>query len=231
MPSGESASTGGAEVTVSTEQPATLPDLPRVDLIIWCERGAEALQWKAAELIADELTDGKSGRELGRQIDKDESHVRRMRKCWVKRADYSPHRFKSFSDFYNSPEIRGPSAAKQIGGGPAKSPPTPAPDPWTGDTDDSNVVDGEIVPDKSLPSGMTREEALTRIREGPVPPAPSHQMWNALRKANSYLLDVCNAFDAGVRLDGPLSASTIATYGYLSRKLTSYLEDQRWDGR
>jgi len=70
-------------MTIEQAEPATLPDLPRVDLIIWCERGADVLQWKAAELIADELTDGKSGRELGRQIDKDESHVRRMRKCWV----------------------------------------------------------------------------------------------------------------------------------------------------
>ncbi len=227
MPSGESASTGGAEVTVSTEQPATLPDLPRVDLIIWCERGAEALQWKAAELIADELTDGKSGRELGRQIDKDESHVRRMRKCWVKRADYSPHRFKSFSDFYNSPEIRGPSAAKQVTAGPAKSPPIAAPDPWTGDTDDSNVVDGEIVPDKTLPSGMTQEEALARIREGPTPEPPPLKAWDSLRKANSHLLAVCQALEAGVPLDSRFAGPTVKSFFSLTARISACLEDQK----
>src|SRR5579863_1373665 len=126
MPSGESASTGGAEVTVSTEQPATLPDLPRVDLIIWCERGADVLHWKAAELIAAELADGKSQRELAHEIGKSQPHVNRMVRCWRLR---DTHGYQSFGELYHSPEVRGPSAAKQIGGGTAKSSPTPAPDP------------------------------------------------------------------------------------------------------
>ena len=224
-------------MTIEQAGSATLPDLPRVDLIIWCEREAEAhyaegdahyakgdaLQWKAAELIADEVTNGKSKAQLGREIHKSRQHVLYMSRCWESR-NYS---YGSFSKLYNSPEIRGPSAAKQVTAGPAKSPPFPAPDPWTGDTDDSNVVDGEIVPDKTLPSGMTQEEALARIREGPTPEPPPLKAWDSLRKANSHLLAVCQALEAGVPLDSRFAGPTVKSFFSLTARISACLEDQK----
>jgi hypothetical protein len=221
-------------MTIEQAEPATLPDLPRVHLIIWCERGAEGLQWKAAELIAGELADGKSQRELAREIGKSQPHVFRMNWVWQRYVNVSPADRPSFNAAYNEanpPGIRGPSAAKQVTAGPAKSPPIAAPDPWTGDTDDSNVVDGEIVPDKTLPSGMTQEEALARIREGPTPEPPPLKAWDSLRKANSHLLAVCQALEAGVPLDSRFAGPTVKSFFSLTARISACLEDQRWDGR
>lgn len=69
-------------------------------------------KWIAAQLIWEEVTEGASRRELGRQIGKSHTHVRYMFNCWdlVGRklggldADGG---LPSFNEIYNSVEVRG----------------------------------------------------------------------------------------------------------------------------
>lgn len=63
----------------------------RVIEIIECEKQAEQheaiadeFRWKAAELIAAELTAGKTQRQLGEEIGKTQQHVSRMNRVWRK---------------------------------------------------------------------------------------------------------------------------------------------------
>jgi hypothetical protein len=77
---------------------------PRVQRIIQLERQADDAQWEAARLICEELAEGKTQRQLAREIGKGLTHVHYMAKCWRLRVHYSEH--ASFSEFYNSPAIR-----------------------------------------------------------------------------------------------------------------------------
>jgi hypothetical protein len=57
-------------------------------------------------VIAEELDNGKSQRELAREIGKDEKHVRLMRKSWELCGLKSAVERPPFNQVYNSPEVR-----------------------------------------------------------------------------------------------------------------------------
>jgi len=59
-----------------------MDSLSRVARIIFCENASEEYQWEAAQLIAEELADGKSIRQLASEIGKGKSHVHRMSAVW-----------------------------------------------------------------------------------------------------------------------------------------------------
>lgn len=113
---------------------------PRVQQIIRLEREADDAQWEAARLITEELDSGKSQRQLAREIGKSQTHVRYMAKCWLLRENYSFH--SSFSELYNSPEIRAAIEKPEPAPGPEPLPlgepeapepePPPAVDPLAG---------------------------------------------------------------------------------------------------
>jgi hypothetical protein len=158
------------------------------------EAQANDCKWAAAEGIAAELADGKSQRQLGREIGKDEKHVRLMRKCWeqcgLKSAADGTR--PPFNEFYNSPEVRGIPKAKDpepLGGSegdskdrePAYVPPT-TPDPPRGreggsggDTGGAGRVVTPYVPPKPpepdwgpddlVSPSMTEGEAISIYRE------------------------------------------------------------------
>jgi hypothetical protein len=74
------------------------------------EADVNALRWRVAEMITAELADGKSQRQLAREIGKHHSHVGRMAKCreWrLKSPEPAP-----FNEVYNSPEVRKPHALR-----------------------------------------------------------------------------------------------------------------------
>jgi hypothetical protein len=91
--------------------------LDRVSEIIEHESIAEGEEhvtsyhrWAAAELIWQEVTEGKSRRELGREIGKSHTHVRYMFNCWDtvgQKLGLSYDQLPNFNTVYNSPEIRG----------------------------------------------------------------------------------------------------------------------------
>lgn len=152
----------------------------RVQQIIRLEREADDAQWEAARLISEELDSGKSQRQLAREIGKSQTHVRYMVKCWSLRENYSFH--SSFSELYNSPEIRAASEKPEpapepehlpLGEPEAPEPElAPAADPLTGqqpgggaqDLDCGNPADLESDPEPSMPS---------RPPSSQVPPKPS----------------------------------------------------------
>lgn len=77
---------------------------PRVQQIIRLERQADDAQWEAARLIAEELAEGKSQRQLAREIGKSQAHVFRMNRCWALRETLG---FHILNEAYHSPEVRG----------------------------------------------------------------------------------------------------------------------------
>lgn len=87
--------------------------MSRVEEIIKAEAEADRLQnetdawhWLAAELIAAELDEGKSQRQLAREIGKSHQHVSRMVRCWHLKVT-NPTQALDFNQVYNSPEVRG----------------------------------------------------------------------------------------------------------------------------
>jgi len=81
--------------------------------------------------------------------------------------------------------------------------------------------DDEIpnVPDLSV-ADIAR---LRRDFEDSLPPA--RQTRDKLRRANSLLLDLRNDLRNGVRLDGPLSSSTIESYLRMTAEITPQLKE------
>lgn len=86
--------------------------MSRVDEIIKAEAEAGRLQgesdqwrWLAAELIAGEIYDGKSQRQLAREIGKSHQHVSRMVQCWHLKVT-KPSEALGFNEVYNSPAVR-----------------------------------------------------------------------------------------------------------------------------
>lgn len=100
----------------------------RVGQIIQHEQLADELQsksdehrWEAARLISEELADGKTQRELGREIGKSQTHVSFAAKTWdAFGADYQGNHAPSWNEAYHSPEVRAPQR---------EEPPAPEPDP------------------------------------------------------------------------------------------------------
>lgn len=80
---------------------------PRVQQIIKLERQADDAQWEAARLIAAELDDGKSQRQLAREIGKTHTHVRYMALAWEWKLKFPPYELPPFNEVYNSSEVRG----------------------------------------------------------------------------------------------------------------------------
>lgn len=92
---------------------------PRVQEIIDHERAAvdhqtksDEHRWEAARLITEEIASGTSGIAIAKQIGKTDTHVYRMRKCWLYRLDQtgSQDTQPGFWQLYNSPEIKGAGA-------------------------------------------------------------------------------------------------------------------------
>ena len=79
----------------------------RVAKIIECERqadqhakAADELRWEAAELIASELAEGKTQRQLANEIDKSQRHVGYMNRVWHLALENLVLRDGPFSDAY-----------------------------------------------------------------------------------------------------------------------------------
>jgi hypothetical protein len=104
---------------------------PRVQKIIKLEQGAEWNHWEAARLISEELADGKSQRQLANEIGKSHTHVQHMAKAWEWQLKLPPSDRPPFNELYNSPEVRGQSAAKPKSVPPAEPPPSYEPEPST----------------------------------------------------------------------------------------------------
>lgn len=86
--------------------------LDRVARIKFCEteaqklyENAEALQWEAAELIATELAEGKTQRELAKEIGKSQMHVSYMSRIWKIKLENPGVQERSFNDLYQ--EVKG----------------------------------------------------------------------------------------------------------------------------
>jgi hypothetical protein len=77
----------------------------RVQEIIRLEKRAESDLWDIARLISEELADGKSQRQLAREIGKGQTHVSYMAKTWALFGDHLGD--QSFNEVYHSPEVRG----------------------------------------------------------------------------------------------------------------------------
>src|SRR5690606_33905695 len=90
---------------------------------------ADAHRWEAARLIAEELDGGKSGRQLAREINKTETHVRYMRKTWEENANLGSQDRPPFNEAYQAAK-RGKAKPE-----PERSRPTPPAgvDPETGE--------------------------------------------------------------------------------------------------
>lgn len=79
----------------------------RIEEIVWHEAEAERLdqeadghRWEAASLIAQELANGKSQRELAAEIGKSQTHVSLMAKVWHEWGDYQGNQRPRFSRAY-----------------------------------------------------------------------------------------------------------------------------------
>jgi len=103
-----------AQLTVVRDQPEMAP-ADRVGQIIEHERLAEELQaqsdqhrWEAARLIAAELADGKSQRQLSQEIGKSQTHVSFAAKTWeLYGGDYLGNRLRlTWNDAYHGPAVR-----------------------------------------------------------------------------------------------------------------------------
>src|SRR5262245_18111411 len=75
----------------------------RITVIIDCEQKADAhlaeadaLRWQAAELIAAELADGKTQRQLAEEIGKSQPHVCYMAAVWQRSLDNPGYRDQQF---------------------------------------------------------------------------------------------------------------------------------------
>jgi hypothetical protein len=140
---------------------------PRVQQIIRLEKEADDAQWEAARLISEELAEGKSQRQLAREIGKSQPHVLYMHRCWRLRDNYSYH--SSFSEVYNSPEIRA-----------AGEKPDPAPEPEPLPLGEPEVSAPEPAPAANPPAGrqpnddgaQDLDDGTSEDPEPPAPPAP-----------------------------------------------------------
>jgi hypothetical protein len=79
----------------------------RVEEIIECEQQAdrhqeisEEFRWKAAELIAAELEDGKAQQQLADEIGKSRAHVRLMAITWTRNGHLGARERSSFNEAY-----------------------------------------------------------------------------------------------------------------------------------
>jgi hypothetical protein len=72
---------------------------------------SDALRWHAAELIAAELADGKSQRQLAREIGKSQAHVSKCAKLWTLYGGDSLENRPAWHDVYRS--VSGKSARRQ----------------------------------------------------------------------------------------------------------------------
>jgi hypothetical protein len=91
----------------------------RVQAIKRHEAAAEKLQgqadthrWMAAKLIAEELADGKSQRDLAAEIGKSKVHVQRMKKLWEVFGPLGDQERPPFNTAYHSAEVRGREAGE-----------------------------------------------------------------------------------------------------------------------
>lgn len=120
---------------------------PRVLRIIEHERLGDEHQaksdehrWQAAELIAAELADGKSQRQLGREIHKDHKDVAWKAKCWELWGPRSPLDRPAWNEAYHSPEVRGLGSSSASSGGTSGR-------RASDDDDDDKVYDGDFTDD------------------------------------------------------------------------------------
>ncbi len=96
-------------MTVTQLQPR---EASRVDAIIQCEQQAdahlaeaEALRWQAAELIAAELADGKTQRQLAADIGKSHPHVSYMASVWRRFGNLGYQERPSFNQAYQQAKL------------------------------------------------------------------------------------------------------------------------------
>lgn len=141
---------------------------PRVQQIIRLEREADDAQWEAARLIAEELAEGKSQRQLAREIGKSQGHVRFMNRCWTLRGEYySIHPRPSFGEFYNSSFVR--AAEEKAESEPVREP-EPLPGLEAGPVPESAPKDSEE--EQSAPGGTPLDEGEDGTADDLIPDQP-----------------------------------------------------------
>jgi hypothetical protein len=146
---------------------------PRVQQIIRLEREADDAQWEAARLITEELAAGKSKTQLGREIGKGRTHVLFMSRCWELRDRYYSN--GSFSELYNSPEIR---AASEKPEPPVEPEPLPLGESEVPESEPTSVADppldgGAQDLDRGTSEDLEGEPASPAPPPPQTPPRPS----------------------------------------------------------